>query len=172
MGRGYGGDVSSPGACGRRRRPLVLIVDDNEKNLKLARDVLRAAGFRTLEAASGAEGIALAAEHLPDVILMDLRLPDMDGAEAARMLGERRADGADPGRRVELAAARGSGDWLLAAGFAGYLEKPFSVREFPDQVRRYCTGDRSVDRVQRGASTPPNHRRARWARARRSTSAE
>jgi two-component system cell cycle response regulator DivK len=60
-------------------RPLVLIVDDNEKNLKLARDVLRAAGFGTLEAANGAEGIALAAEHLPDVILMDLRLPDMDG---------------------------------------------------------------------------------------------
>ena len=62
------------------QRPLVLIVDDNPKNLKLARDVLRAAGFRTLEAESGAEGIALAAEHLPDVILMDVRLPDMDGA--------------------------------------------------------------------------------------------
>ena len=59
--------------------PLVLIVDDNAKNLKLARDVLRAAGFRTLEAETGAEGIALAVEHVPDVILMDLRLPDMDG---------------------------------------------------------------------------------------------
>ena len=67
----------------RSRRPLVLIVDDNEKNLKLARDVLRAAGFRTLEAATGAEAIALADEHLPDVILMDLRLPDMDGVDAA-----------------------------------------------------------------------------------------
>ena len=66
--------------------PLVLIVDDNEKNLKLARDVLQAAGFRTLEAETGAEAIALAAEHLPDVILMDLRLPDMDGADAARAL--------------------------------------------------------------------------------------
>jgi two-component system, cell cycle response regulator DivK len=70
------------------RRPLVLIVDDNEKNLKLARDVLRAAGLQTLEAASGAEGIALAAEHLPDVILVDLRLPDMDGTDAARKLGD------------------------------------------------------------------------------------
>ena len=74
--------------------PLVLIVDDNDKNRKLARDVLRAAGFRTLEAATGAEGIALATEHVPDVILMDLRLPDMDGAEAARS-----ARGATRGRR-------------------------------------------------------------------------
>ena len=65
-------------------------MDDNAKNLKLARDVLRAAGFRTLEAATAAEGIALADEHLPDVILLDLRLPDMDGTDAARKL----ADGA------------------------------------------------------------------------------
>ena len=67
---------------------VVLIVDDNEKNLKLARDVLRAAGFRTLEAANGTEGIELAGEHLPDVILMDLRLPDMNGTEAARRLAD------------------------------------------------------------------------------------
>ena len=68
--------------------PVVLIVDDNEKNLKLARDVLRAAGFRTLDAGSGAEAIALAGEHVPDLVLLDLRLPDMDGAEVAvRVLG-------------------------------------------------------------------------------------
>jgi len=66
--------------------PTALIVDDNEKNLKLARDVLRFAGFRTLEAATGGEGVSLAVEHLPDVILMDIRLPDMDGTDAARQL--------------------------------------------------------------------------------------
>jgi two-component system cell cycle response regulator DivK len=117
--------------------PLVLIVDDNEKNLKLARDVLRAAGFRTLEAATGAEGIALATEYLPDVILMDLRLPDMDGTEAARRL---RADARTAGIPiVALSALRlEAADWLLAAGFAGYLTKPIDVREFPEQVRRYC----------------------------------
>jgi len=65
---------------------LVLIVDDNEKNVRLARDVLRFAGFETLEAGSGGKGIALAVEHLPDVILMDIRLPDMDGTSAARAL--------------------------------------------------------------------------------------
>ena len=75
---------------------LVLIVDDNEKNVKLARDVLRFAGCRTLEAGTGAEGVALAAEHLPDVILMDIRLPDMDGGAALRQL---RARPARPGSR-------------------------------------------------------------------------
>ncbi|MDQ3066804.1 MAG: response regulator [Actinomycetota bacterium] len=116
--------------------PLVLIVDDNQKNLKLARDVLRAAGLRTLEAESGAAGITLAATHLPDVILMDLRLPDMDGADAARALG----GGARTARIpvVALSALPLDGDWFLAAGFAGYLEKPISVGEFPDKVRSYC----------------------------------
>jgi two-component system, cell cycle response regulator DivK len=123
--------------------PLVLIVDDNRKNLKLARDVLQASGFRTLEAESGAEGITLATEHQPDVILMDLRLPDMHGTDAARTL----TDGAQTARIpiVALSAVpfEGDGEWLLAAGFAGYLEKPISVVEFPQQVRRYCTSDGS-----------------------------
>jgi two-component system, cell cycle response regulator DivK len=124
------------------RRPLVLIVDDNEKNLKLARDVLRAAGLQTLEAASGAEGIALAAEHLPDVILVDLRLPDMDGTDAARKLGDEARTARIPVVALSALPLEGAGDWLLAAGFAGYLEKPISVVEFPDQVRRYCTSTR------------------------------
>ena len=65
---------------------LVLIVDDNEKNLRLARDVLLLGGFRIVEATSAAEGLARAAEHRPDVILMDIRLPDMSGTEATRLL--------------------------------------------------------------------------------------
>ena len=133
----------SPGAPGRgpadTERPLVLIVDDSEKNLKLARDVLRAAGFRTLEAASGAEGIALAAEHLPDVVLMDVQLSDMDGTEAARKLAEGTLTARIPVVALSAHQLEDSGDWLLAAGFAGYLEKPFDVGEFPDRVRRYCT---------------------------------
>jgi two-component system cell cycle response regulator DivK len=133
----------SPGALGRgpgdTESPLVLIVDDSEKNLKLARDVLRAAGFRTLEAVNGAEGIALAAEHLPDVVLMDVQLPDMDGTDAARKLAEGSLTARIPVVALSAHQLEGSGDWLLAAGFAGYLEKPFNVGEFPDQVRRYCT---------------------------------
>ena len=117
--------------------PLVLIVDDNEKNLKLARDVLREAEFRTLEAATGAEAIALATEHLPDVILMDLGLPDMDGTDAARTLASDARTAAIP--VVALSALRmDAGDLSRADAFAGFLQKPIDVVEFPAQVRRYC----------------------------------
>ena len=112
--------------------PLVLIVDDNEKNLKLARDVLLAAGFRTLEAATASEGVALADEHLPDVVLMDIRLPDMDGTEAARRLGDSsRTSGIPVIALTSLALEE-------VAGFSGYLAKPIDVEAFPEQVRSYC----------------------------------
>ena len=118
-------------------RPLVLLVDDNEKNLKLAREVLRAGGFRTLEATRGAEGITLADEHLPDVILMDIRLPDMDGTHAARKLAGRARTAQIP--IVALSSLPiGDSDWFRTYGFVGYLEKPIRVSEFAQQVRRYC----------------------------------
>jgi two-component system, cell cycle response regulator DivK len=118
----------------------VLIVDDNDKNRKLARDVLRAAGFRTFEAATGAEGVGLSVEHLPDVILMDLRLPDMDGTEAARTLAGDERTARIPLVAMSASPLAGSGDWVESAGFAGWLEKPISVNSFPDQVRGYCAG--------------------------------
>jgi two-component system cell cycle response regulator DivK len=122
-------------------RPLILIVDDSEKNRKLARDVLRAAGLGTLEAASGTDAIALAAERLPDLILLDLQLPDMDGTDVVRVLREEARTARIP--IVALSALRyvGDGDRLRAAGFAGYLGKPIDVREFPEQVRRYVARD-------------------------------
>jgi two-component system cell cycle response regulator DivK len=119
---------------------LVLIVDDNDKNLKLARDVLRYAGFRTLEAASGATCLSLAADHRPDVILMDIRLPDIDGVEALFRLKEGEATAAIPVVALTSFAMKGDRERLLATGFDGYLEKPISVREFPDQVRSYVNG--------------------------------
>jgi two-component system, cell cycle response regulator DivK len=122
--------------------PLVLIVDDNERNLRLARDVLRVAGFLTLEAASGGEGVALAGEHLPDVILMDIRLPDMDGTEAVRRLKLDDRTAAIPVVALTSLAMKGDREWFLASGFDGYLEKPISVRELPEQVRAFCPGER------------------------------
>jgi two-component system, cell cycle response regulator DivK len=116
---------------------LVLIVDDNEKNLRLARDVLRAAGFRTLEAASGGEAIAVATEQLPDVILMDIRLPDIDGTEAARRLKDDPRTADIPIVALTSLAMKGDREWFLASGFDGYLEKPISVRLLPDQVRGF-----------------------------------
>ena len=121
----------------------MLIVDDNERNRTLARDVLGAAGLRTLEAGTGTAGIALAAEHLPDVILLDLRLPDMDGTDAAEALGARALTAQIPVVALSALAMASDDASLLAAGFAGYLEKPISVALFPDQVRRYCAGARS-----------------------------
>jgi two-component system, cell cycle response regulator DivK len=117
---------------------LVLIVDDNDKNRKLARDVLSAAGFQTLEAASGAEGISLAAEHAPDVILMDLRLPDMDGTDAAQRLGAETRTASIPVVALSALPLEDSGDWLQATGFAGWLEKPINIAQFADHVRGYC----------------------------------
>jgi len=119
-------------------RPLILVVDDNEKNRKLARDVLRAAGLGTLEAASGTDAIALAAERLPDLILLDLQLPDIDGTEVARELRDGARAAHIPIVALSALPYVGYGDRLLAAGFAGYLEKPIDVGEFPAQVRSYC----------------------------------
>ena len=118
--------------------PLVLIVDDNNRNLKLARDVLRLARFRTLEAVTAAEGIALASEHLPDVILMDLRLPDLDGTEAAQILRADPRTSHIPVVAVTALPLDARDDWLFDAGFAGFIVKPIDTDEFPDVIRRFC----------------------------------
>jgi two-component system cell cycle response regulator DivK len=118
--------------------PLVLIVDDNPRNVKLAGDVLAAAGFRTLEATTGEAGVALADEHLPDVILMDLRLPDMDGTDAAGILARGSRTASIPVVALTSLTLEDNAAWLRTAGFAGYLEKPIDIEEFPAQVRRYC----------------------------------
>src|SRR4051812_45295225 len=123
-------------------RPLVLIVDASDKNRNLPREGLRAAGFRTLEAARGDEAIAVAAEHRPDLILLDLRLPDMDGMGVARKLRGSAETGRIPVVALSASPVAGGSDRLLATGFDGYLQKPIDVRAFPQQVRRYCGTDR------------------------------
>lgn len=119
---------------------LVLVVDDNERNVRLVRDVLEAAGMTTLSAATAAEGLALARERVPDVVLMDLRLPDEDGAEAARRL---RVDERTAGIPVVAMSALRLDDVRVAVGeegFAGYIEKPVDIRALPAQVRRHAAG--------------------------------
>jgi two-component system cell cycle response regulator DivK len=129
-------------ARGRAERgnPLVLIVDDNEKNRTLAGDVLRAAGFLTLEAGTAAEGIEIATEYLPDVILMDLQLPDMDGTDAARSLAGGTLTARIPVVALSAHRFESDDDRLLAAGFAGYLQKPIDVGGFAEQVRCLSEG--------------------------------
>lgn len=118
----------------------VLVVDDNTRNRKLARDVLDVAGFDMLEAATGVEALELAAQHEPDVILLDLRLSDMHGVEVVRQLREGERTARIPVVAMSAISLREQSDWLETAGFAGSLDKPINVRAFPDQVRRFCTG--------------------------------
>ena len=121
--------------------PLVLIVDDDERNRRLAGDVLRVAGFRTLEAVRGAEAISLAFAHRPDVILMDLYLPDIDGTEAAGTIHSDPRTSDIPIVALSALAFAADDDWLSDAGFAGYLVKPIDVDLFPSLVRRFWAGD-------------------------------
>ena len=132
-----GDAVPSPAA------PLVLVVDDDERNRKLAQDVLRRAGLRTHVAASGRAAIELARDRLPDVVLLDLRLPDMEGTDVARALRKGGRTAQIP--VVALTALRypDVGARLLADGFSGDLEKPIDVRTFPEQVRGYCRHPRA-----------------------------
>jgi two-component system cell cycle response regulator DivK len=116
----------------------ILVVEDNEKNMKLFRDVLRVTGYHTLEATTGGQAIALAAEHSPDLVLMDIQLPDIDGVEALCRL---RADGRTasvPVLALTAQAMEGDRERFLAAGFDGYLSKPVNIADFLATVKRYC----------------------------------
>jgi len=117
---------------------LILIVEDNEKNLKLVRDLLQVKGYRTLEAGTGELGVDLARRHTPHLILMDIQLPGLDGVAA---LGQLKADPATASIPVIALTAFAMHDdrqRFLAAGFDGYLVKPINIRELPAVVREYC----------------------------------
>ncbi len=124
---------------------LILIVEDNEKNLKLVRDVLQFRGYRTLEAGTAGEGISLAGAHRPDLILMDIQLPDMDGSAALGQLRAEPGTAAIPVVALTAQAMGGDRERLLGIGFDGYLTKPISIREFPEQIRQFCDRARPID---------------------------
>jgi len=118
----------------------VLIVEDNERNMKLFRDVLQASGYTPLEASSGEEALTLAAEGTPALVLMDIQLPDIDGIEALRRLRESERTAQIPVLALTAQAMDGDRKRFLAAGFDGYLSKPVDVPELIATVRRYCDG--------------------------------
>ncbi|HET6685493.1 MAG TPA: response regulator [Jiangellaceae bacterium] len=117
----------------------ILVVEDNDRNLKLVRDVLVFAGFEVLEAQTGEQGVAIAETTLPDLVLMDLQLPGIDGAEALRRLRDNPATAELPVVAVTAFAMKEDGERTRQAGFDGYITKPLSVRSLPDQVRNYLT---------------------------------
>jgi two-component system cell cycle response regulator DivK len=117
---------------------LVLIVEDNEKNLKLARDLLQYHGFRTVEAVDGETGLEVARATLPNVILMDIELPGIDGVTTLERL---RADPLTAGITVVAVTASVmpvDRDRFARAGFAAVVLKPIDVRTFPALVLSYC----------------------------------
>ena len=118
----------------------ILVVEDNDRNMKLFRDVLGATGYRTLEATTGGEAVALASEHTPDLVLMDIQMPDVDGVEALRRLRADERTAAIPVLAVTAQAMQGDREHFLAEGFDGYLSKPVNVRELIGTVRQYCDG--------------------------------
>jgi two-component system cell cycle response regulator DivK len=116
----------------------VVVVEDNERNMKLFREVLESSGYRTLGAVSGERAVALTTQHRPDLVLMDIHLPDIDGVEALRLLRADERTGSVPVVALTAQAMEGDCERLLAAGFDGYLSKPVNIIDLLEAVRRYC----------------------------------
>ena len=138
------------------RMSTVLIVEDNDKNMKLARDVLQAKGYQTLEAITGEEGVKLAKERKPDLVLMDIQLPGINGIEAFRQI---RGDAAT--RRIPVVALTASvtptdRSAITAAGFDAFLSKPINLKEFLDTVKRLV--EKKDDRGARSWSSTTRRR--------------
>jgi two-component system cell cycle response regulator DivK len=113
------------------------VVEDNPKNMKLVRDVLEFAGYEVIEATTGEEGVRLAETERPHLILMDLQLPDIDGAEALRRIRVAQDGQNVPVVAVTAFAMDEDRTRAFASGFDGYVEKPISVSRFQQQVRDF-----------------------------------
>ena len=114
---------------------LILVVEDNDKNRKLVRDVLTAKGYRLVEAETGEDGVRLGREQHPALVLMDIQLPGINGIEALRQLRADPATAGIPVIAVTASAMTQDRQKILAAGFDAYQSKPISIRPFLDLVR-------------------------------------
>jgi two-component system, cell cycle response regulator DivK len=114
----------------------VLIVEDNEKNMKLARDVLQAKGYQTLEALTGEEGVKLAKERKPDLVLMDIQLPGISGIEAFKQIRGNAATKAIPVVALTASVTPTDRSAITAAGFDAFLGKQINLKEFLETVKR------------------------------------
>jgi two-component system cell cycle response regulator DivK len=115
----------------------ILVVEDNPLNLKLVRDVLQFAGYDVIEAQSGEEGLRVAQQDRPDLVLMDLQLPGIDGTETLRRLRQDSIGRDVPVVAVTAFAMAGDRERASLAGFDGYVEKPISVRDLPGKIEAF-----------------------------------
>jgi two-component system cell cycle response regulator DivK len=118
----------------------ILVVEDNPLNLKLVRDVLQYAGYDVIEAQSGEEGVRAAQADPPDLVLMDLQLPGIDGTETLRRLRQGSLGRDVPVVAVTAFAMAEDRERASLAGFDGFVEKPISVRELPGQIEAFIAG--------------------------------
>ena len=115
----------------------ILIIEDNEKNLKFIRSLLNSQGYETIEARDGKEGVRLAKEQKPDLVLMDIQMPVMDGVIATKILNEDPETKDIPVIALTSYAMKGDRERFLSEGFVEYIAKPIKVDEFLEVVRRY-----------------------------------
>ena len=122
----------------------ILIVEDNEKNMKLVRDILRHNGHATIEATTGGEGVRLASEKKPDLILMDIQLPDIDGIEALSRI--RKDASLDSVAVIAVSASVMPDDQqkIVTSGFDAFVTKPINLKQFLDTVKRFLTQGRTL----------------------------
>lgn len=123
--------------------PRVLVIEDNPVNLELVTDLLEAHHFGVLQARTAEEGLRVAGQQLPDLVLMDLSLPGMDGLAATRALKRDPATCHLPVVALTAHAMRGDEKFALEAGCDGYLSKPIDTRSFPSEVRAFIALARS-----------------------------
>jgi two-component system cell cycle response regulator DivK len=122
----------------------ILIVEDNEKNMKLVRDILRHKGHATIEAQTGGEGVRLASDEHPDLILMDIQLPDIDGIEALRRIREDRSLDAVAVIAVSASVMPDDQQKIVASGFDAFVTKPINLKQFLDTVTRFLAHGRAA----------------------------
>ena len=126
---------------------LILIVEDNEKNRKLIRDVLQVKGYQTIETETAEEGHNLAVENHPALILMDIQLPGIDGMTALKQLRANPITKTIPVIAITASAMSYNRQAMLAEGFNGYQSKPISVKDFLEEVRRVLNSDQDKAKV-------------------------
>jgi len=121
---------------------LILIVEDNEKNMKLARDVLQAKGYQTVEAITGEDGVKLAKEKKPDLVLMDIQLPGINGIEAFKQIRGEATTARIPVVALTSSVTPTDRSAISAAGFDAFVSKPINLKEFLETVKRLIEGGR------------------------------
>ena len=117
---------------------VILIVEDNEKNMKLVRDVLQFKGYETIEAVTGGDGVRLAKERKPDVVLMDIQLPDIDGITALGQIREHPETQRIPVIAVSASVMPDEQQRIVASGFDAYITKPINVKDFLGVVEKFA----------------------------------